>query len=87
MNENETKETTEVVQEEGESFETSEEFVGGPGEQFTEALEGSTLSVEPIDYTPVIYDVTSVLASVILAGALMIVGFFMGIKLWEVPHK
>ena len=55
--------------------------------QSAETLEGSTLSVEPIDYTPVIYDVTSVLASVILAGALMIVGFFMGIKLWEVPHK
>ena len=87
MNENETLETTEVVQEEGESFEISEEFAGVPGEQFTQTLEGSTLSVEPIDYTPVIYDVTSVLASVILASALMIVGFFMGIKLWEVPHK
>lgn len=87
MNENETLETTEVVQEEGESFETLEEFPGVPGEQFTQTLEGSTVFVEPIDYTPVIYDATSVLASVILASALMIVGFFMGIKLWEVPHK
>ena len=87
MNENETLETTEVVQEEGESFESFEEFVGDPGEQFTQTLESSTVSVEPIDYTPVIYDATSVLASVILAGALMIVGCLMGFKIWEVPHK
>lgn len=87
MNENETLETTEVVQEEGESFEISEEFAGDPGEQFTEALEGDTVSVVAVDYTPMIYDATSVLATVILAGALMIVGCLMAFKLWEVPHK
>ena len=70
-----------------ETEETFEIFLDGYVEHSAEALEGSTLSAEPIDYTPVIYDATSVLASVILAGALMIVGFFMGIKLWEVPHK
>ena len=87
MNENETLETTEVVQEEGESFEITEEFVGNPSEQFAEALEGDTVSVVAVDYTPVIYDATSVLATVILAGALMIVGCLMAFRLWEVPHK
>lgn len=87
MEENETLETTEAVQEEDESLETSEEYAGDLGEQFTAAMESDTVSVVAVDYTPVIYDATSVLATVILAGALMIVGCLMAFRLWEVPHK
>lgn len=47
----------------------------------------TTSEAVAIDYTPVIYDAVSVLASVILAGALMIVGCLMAFKLWEVPYK
>ena len=56
-------------------------------EHSAEALESYSVSVEPVDYTPVIYDAVSTLATVILAGALMIVGCLMGFKIWEVPHK
>lgn len=56
-------------------------------EPAAEATESTTITVEPVDYTPVIYDATSVICSVILAGALLVVGFLMGLKLWEVPHK
>lgn len=56
-------------------------------EPVTETTESTTVPVDAVDYTPVIWDATSVICSVILAGALLVVGCLMGFKLWEVPHK
>lgn len=39
--------------------------------------------VEVIDYTPAIGEATSIIANIILCGALMIVGVLTGIRLWR----
>ena len=39
--------------------------------------------VEVIDYTPAIGEATSIIANIILCGALMIVGALCGIRLWR----
>ena len=67
-------------------------------EEFTEAtdfveptnpveVDGETTAVVSVDYTPVIYDATNVLANIYLAGALMIVGCLIALKFWGVDHK
>ena len=54
-----------------------------PGEVEETVPETTVTVIEVIDYTPVIGDATSVVANIILCGALMIVGTLTGIRLWR----
>ena len=75
------------VEEATEYVELVTDAPGEVTEPTAETVESETTAVVAVDYTPVIWDATSVLASVILAGALMVVGCLIAFKLWEVPHK
>jgi hypothetical protein len=48
-----------------------------------ETIPETTEAVVILEYTPVIAESTSIIANIILCGALMIVGVLVGIRLWR----
>ena len=97
MEEHETLETTETVQEE-ESFETPDVFFDETVEQPAEIIENEAVTYVPgelteaftevpsaadVDAVQLFADATSVLSNVILCAALVVAGVLCGIRFWR----